>query len=81
MEPVKMLRVLRRFRDQKPRDFRPPLGEKKKEILESGAALVATDCPGCLFQLRSGLKKEGAPLQSYHTAEILAQAIEKDSTK
>jgi len=51
--------------------------DKKREILESGAALVATDCPGCLFQLRSGLKAEAEPVRSFHTAEILAQAIEE----
>ena len=55
--------------------------DKKKEILESGAILVATDCPGCLFQLRSGLKAEAVPVQSFHTAEILAQAIEEESTR
>jgi L-lactate dehydrogenase complex protein LldF len=49
---------------------------KKKEILESQASLVATDCPGCLFQLRSGLKKERAPVRSFHTAEILARTLE-----
>ena len=52
---------------------------KKKEILESQASLVATDCPGCLFQLRSGLKAEAVPVQSFHTAEILAQVLEQDS--
>jgi iron-sulfur cluster protein len=55
--------------------------DKKKEILDSGAPLVATDCPGCLFQLRSGLKKGDVPVRSFHTAEILAQAIEEKSKK
>jgi len=54
---------------------------KKKEILESRASLVATDCPGCLFQLRSGLKAEAVPVQSFHTAEILAQFLEQDLKK
>ncbi len=48
---------------------------KKAEILESGAGLVATDCPGCLLQLRAGLKKEKKPVRSYHTAELLAEKI------
>jgi hypothetical protein len=34
--------------------------------------LVATDCPGCLFQLRSGLKTEAKHVRVYHTAEILS---------
>ncbi len=50
-------------------------GIKKKKIIESQASLVATDCPGCLFQLRAGLKKEGPPVQSFHSAEILAQFL------
>ncbi len=53
--------------------------KKEKEILESRASLAATDCPGCLFQLRSGLRKERVPVQSFHTAEIFAQALEQDS--
>jgi iron-sulfur cluster protein len=54
---------------------------KKKEILESQAFLVATDCPGCLFQLRSGLKKEAVTVQVFHTAELLAQVLEQGSKK
>ena len=45
---------------------------KKKDILASRASLVATDCPGCLFQLRSGLKTEDQTIRSHHTAEIFA---------
>jgi L-lactate dehydrogenase complex protein LldF len=48
---------------------------KKEEILESGAGIVATDCPGCLLQLRAGLKKERTPVRSYHTAELLADTL------
>ncbi len=48
---------------------------KKKEILESGAGLVATDCPGCLLQLRAGLKKGKTPVLARHTAELLAEAL------
>jgi iron-sulfur cluster protein len=46
--------------------------KKKEDILKSGASLVATDCPGCLFQLRSGLKTEAKHVRVYHTAEILS---------
>jgi len=49
--------------------------KKKKDILTSRASLVATDCPGCLFQLRSGLQTEGHPVQSHHTAEIFADLL------
>ena len=49
--------------------------KKKKDILTSRASLVATDCPGCLFQLRSGLQTEGQPVRSHHTAEIFADLL------
>ena len=49
---------------------------KREEILESGAGIVATDCPGCLLQLRAGLKKESPAIRSRHTAEILAETLD-----
>ncbi len=56
------------------------LWEKKKEdILRSGASLVATDCPGCLFQLRSGLETGDGAIRARHTAEILAGLVEEGS--
>lgn len=51
-------------------------GIKKEKVVESKASLVATDCPGCLFQFRAGLKKGGIPVPSFHTAQILARALE-----
>jgi iron-sulfur cluster protein len=50
--------------------------KKKKDILKSGAALVATDCPGCLFQIRSGLAAGDRAVRSRHTAEIFAGLLE-----
>jgi iron-sulfur cluster protein len=52
---------------------------KKSEIRESAASVVATDCPGCLFQLRSGLHEKDHPVRSFHTAEILAGLIDQES--
>jgi iron-sulfur cluster protein len=49
---------------------------KKKDILNSGASLVATDCPGCLFQLRSGLGAEDKRVRFRHTSEIFAELLE-----
>jgi iron-sulfur cluster protein len=48
------------------------LERKIKHILESGAEIVVTDCPGCLIQLRGGLDQKGSSIQVKHTAEILA---------
>jgi Fe-S oxidoreductase len=53
--------------------------KKKKEILESGASLVATDCPGCLFQLRAGLGTGAPTVRIYHTAEVFAEHLEQTS--
>jgi Fe-S oxidoreductase len=33
---------------------------------------VATDCPGCLLQLRSGLASSAPAVTCLHTAEIIA---------
>ncbi len=53
-------------------------GEKEK-ILKSEALLVATDCPGSLFQLRANLEKESHPFKTFHTAELYAKVMEKIS--
>lgn len=55
--------------------------DKKNHIRKSGASVVATDCPGCLFQIRSGLKAEKMPVRPLHTAEIMAQLLEEDSAR
>ncbi len=50
----------------------PILERKLKHIKETGATKVAMDCPGCVMQIRGGLDKDGAPIQTAHTAELLA---------
>ncbi|BCV22925.1 L-lactate dehydrogenase (quinone) large subunit LdhH [Moorella sp. Hama-1] len=55
-----------------PEISRPILERKVKNIKESGAEVVAVDCPGCVLQLRGGLDQAGSPIQVKHTAEILA---------
>ncbi len=54
-------------------------GIKKKKVMEGGASLVATDCPGCLFQFRANLQKGTPPVPCFHTAEVLARALEGKS--
>ena len=51
--------------------------KKKKNILRSEATLIATDCPGCLFQMRAGLKKENQLFKIYHSAELYAKVLEQ----
>ena len=51
--------------------------KKKQKILKSGVELIATDCPGCLLQIKSHLKGEGLPFRIFHTAELFAKNINK----
>ena len=50
----------------------PILERKLKHIKETGASKVVMDCPGCVMQIRGGLDKDGAPIQTAHTAELLS---------
>jgi iron-sulfur cluster protein len=47
------------------------LKRKLRSIEDSGVSVVATDCPGCVLQLRGGLKKAGSKVEVFHTAELL----------
>ena len=51
---------------------------KNRKIKESEASLIVTDCPGCLFQLRSNLRKENPSFQILHTAELCSGAVDKE---
>ncbi len=51
--------------------------EKKKKIIKSEPDLIATDCPGCLFQLKTGLKEEIPPSQIMHSAELYDRATKQ----
>jgi len=54
----------------------PILQRKLKNIKETGAPVVAMDCPGCVMQIRGGFDQDGAAVQVRHTAEILAEQLE-----
>jgi len=53
----------------------PILQRKLKNIKESGAPLVAMDCPGCVMQIRGGFDQDGAAIKVRHTAELLAEQL------
>jgi iron-sulfur cluster protein len=55
--------------------------DKEKRIKDSGARLVVTDCPGCLFQIMSKLKPAEPKIEVRHSAEILAAACSAAETK
>ncbi len=51
-----------------------PILEKKIEnVKESGADVVAVDCPGCMLQISGGLDDRDIPIEVKHTATIIAE--------
>ena len=50
------------------------LQNKVTSIKQTGASLVATDCPGCLMQIQGGLNKQKLPIRVMHSAELLYQS-------
>jgi iron-sulfur cluster protein len=47
--------------------------KRKLDIAKStGAEVLVTDCPGCVLQLRGGMKKRGGRMQVKHIAEVVA---------
>ncbi|MDD5284221.1 MAG: LUD domain-containing protein [Desulfuromonadaceae bacterium] len=55
----------------------PILQRKLKNIKETGAAVVAMDCPGCVMQIRGGFDQDGAEVKVHHTVELLAERLEE----
>ena len=47
----------------------PILQRKLKNIKDTGAPVVAMDCPGCVMQIRGGMDQDGAPVRVRHTVE------------
>ncbi len=57
-------------------DTSKKIGAKKAANIEtSGAALVATDCPGCIMQLQDSINHAGGPQQAVHILDLLAEAL------
>ena len=55
----------------------PILQRKLKNIKDTGAPLVAMDCPGCVMQIRGGMDQDGAPVQVRHTVELIAAQLKE----
>jgi glycolate oxidase iron-sulfur subunit len=53
-------------------------GRKIDAIRRSGADVVATGNPGCLLQLRSGLRAAGLDVAVAHPVELLAAAYDRE---
>ncbi len=54
----------------------PILQRKLKNIKDTGAPIVAMDCPGCVMQIRGGMDQDGANIKVRHTVELLAEQLE-----
>ena len=52
------------------------LNRKLAHIEETGTGIVATDCPGCVLQIRGGLLKRERPTEVCHTAQLIASLME-----
>ena len=52
------------------------LERKPAHIEETGAGTVATDCPGCIMQIRGGLMARERSVQVCHTAQLVAGLLE-----
>jgi glycolate oxidase iron-sulfur subunit len=48
---------------------------KTENILRTKADIVVTSNPGCLLQIRAGLKKAGSSARAIHIADYLAEAL------
>ncbi|MDF1581333.1 MAG: (Fe-S)-binding protein, partial [Desulfuromonadales bacterium] len=51
--------------------------QKAGFIEESGAALVATDCPGCIMQLQDAVNHAGQQQRAVHILSLLMEALEE----
>ena len=52
-------------------DISESIGERKvTNIIQSGAEIVSTACPGCMLQIAGGLSKAGANVQVKHIVEL-----------
>jgi glycolate oxidase iron-sulfur subunit len=56
------------------------LESKMRRIDETGAELVLTANPGCLLQLRAGVKRAGGQRRVMHVIELLDEAYRRAVT-
>ncbi|MFC1910437.1 (Fe-S)-binding protein [Chloroflexota bacterium] len=50
-----------------------------KELTDTGAEIIVTNCPGCIIQLRNGLKElKNESVQVLDMAQVLAMAMEEE---
>src|SRR5574337_119823 len=47
---------------------------KVKEIIDTRASIAVTGCPGCVMQIRAGLKRAGSDIEVMHTVQLIEEA-------
>jgi iron-sulfur cluster protein len=63
-------------------DISAHMWEKKhQKIKKSNTTMLATDCPGCFFQLKSCLSGREDASKVFHTAELFAQGLKTREAK
>lgn len=55
------------------------LDRKMTNVKATGAAIIATGCPGCRLQLSLGVQRHGLAIRVVHPIELLAQAYKNKS--
>lgn len=58
-----------------PQIARQITADKVRSIQESGAKIVAADCPGCMIMLKGAVGKADQTIRCVHTMELLAEAL------
>lgn len=53
------------------------LQKKINNLKATGARAMATDCPGCIMQIRGGFEHEGTTFEVRHVAEYLAARLKR----
>ena len=71
--PTPSLRSSSPHRFAESQEFAKRIAKKIENIKESGADVVAMDCPGCMMQIRGGLDARDIDIKVKHTAEIIAE--------
>jgi len=57
------------------------LNKKLDNVEKTGAEVLLTDCPGCIMQLRGGLRRRGSKVKVKHVAEVLTDNRKQAATK
>ena len=62
------------------RDVSLAIQDKKiKNIAKTGAQVVVTSCPGCIIQLKDGIKRHGLNVEVKHISEMLNKSTKSEA--